>query len=213
LPRDTNRSKRPGSIAEGLARTTGYPCSLNPSTSQYLLNADSTATTWSCLRKGSSESRTNGNWFGKRLASSCLSRPSAITYSALLEGRATPQKNVLRRFGLLSLRLSDSCAAVPSAASWFPSVTLSRGWRRPPLTATGLLLGAGQWQPALGALLLTVTNIICINLAGVGTFLWQGVQPRHWWEAERAKRMTRMAGLLWVLLSAVLVVLIRVGNR
>jgi hypothetical protein len=185
-----------------LARTTGYPCSLNPSTSQYQLNADSTATTWSCLRKGSSESRTNGNWFGKRLASSCLSRPSAM-----------PQKNVLRRFGLLSLRLSDSCAAVPSAASWFPSVTLSRGWRRPPLTATGLLLGAGQWQPALGALLLTVTNIICINLAGVGTFLWQGVQPRHWWEAERAKRMTRITGLLWALLLAVLVVLILVGNR
>jgi uncharacterized hydrophobic protein (TIGR00341 family) len=83
----------------------------------------------------------------------------------------------------------------------------------PPLAATGLLLGAGQWQPALGALLLTVTNIICINLAGVGTFLWQGVQPRHWWEAERAKRMTRIAGLLWVLLLAVLVVLIVVGNR
>jgi uncharacterized hydrophobic protein (TIGR00341 family) len=83
----------------------------------------------------------------------------------------------------------------------------------PPLAATGLLLGAGQWRPALGALLLTVTNIICINLAGVGTFLWQGVQPRHWWEAERAKRMTRMAGLLWALLPAVLVVLIIVGNR
>jgi len=30
-------------------------------------------------------------------------------------------------FGLLSLSVSDSCAAVPPAASWFPSVTLSPG--------------------------------------------------------------------------------------
>ncbi len=78
----------------------------------------------------------------------------------------------------------------------------------PPLTTTGLLIGAGQWQPAFGALTLTAVNVICINLAGVGTFLWQGVKPGHWWEQERAKRMTRAAGLVWLILLALLVLLI-----
>lgn len=83
----------------------------------------------------------------------------------------------------------------------------------PPLATTGLLMGSGQWQPALGAFLLTTTNIICINLAGVGTFLWQGVQPRRWWEAERAKRMTRAAGILWVVLLGLLIGLIVLSKQ
>lgn len=83
----------------------------------------------------------------------------------------------------------------------------------PPLTATGLLIGAKLWQPALGALTMTAVNIICINLAGVGTFLWQGVQPAYWWEQERAKRMTRAAGLVWLALLALLVLLIVLAYR
>ena len=46
----------------------------------------------------------------------------------------------------------------------------------PPLTVCGLLLGTAQFSAAAGAFLLFSTNIICINLAGVITFLAQGVQ-------------------------------------
>jgi uncharacterized hydrophobic protein (TIGR00341 family) len=74
----------------------------------------------------------------------------------------------------------------------------------PPLTVCGLLLGAGQFPLALGAFLLFMTNIICINLAGVFTFLIQGISPRDWWEADRAKKATRKALMLW---TAILVVL------
>ncbi len=81
----------------------------------------------------------------------------------------------------------------------------------PPLVTVGLLLGSGHWQLALGALLLTATNIVCINLAGVGTFLWQHVHPRHWWKADRASRMVRIAALVWLGLLAVLTVLIVVA--
>ncbi|GEM_PF-860880 len=42
----------------------------------------------------------------------------------------------------------------------------------PPLVAFGLLLGAGHELLAFGALLLLFVNIICINLAGVVTFLY-----------------------------------------
>jgi uncharacterized hydrophobic protein (TIGR00341 family) len=51
----------------------------------------------------------------------------------------------------------------------------------PPLVAFGMLLGAGETSPALGALLLTAANVICVNLAGVATFLVQGVGPLRWW--------------------------------
>jgi len=77
----------------------------------------------------------------------------------------------------------------------------------PPLAATGLLAGSGYGRLALGAALLVLTNLICINLAGVVTFLVQGIRPRTWWEADRAKKATRVAISLWVLLLAALVLL------
>ena len=78
----------------------------------------------------------------------------------------------------------------------------------PPLTVCGLLLGTGQFSGAFGALLLFITNIICINLAGVATFLVQGVSPRAWWEADKAKKATRKALALWSLILAALAVII-----
>lgn len=75
----------------------------------------------------------------------------------------------------------------------------------PPLTAAGLLLGSGYPAAAGGAALLTLVNVICVNLAGVVTFLLQGVQPNSWWEAKRARRATRWALVLWGALLAILV--------
>lgn len=78
----------------------------------------------------------------------------------------------------------------------------------PPLVVGGLLLGAGYTSPALGAFLLTLVNLICLNLAGVVTFLGQGVRPQGWWEAERARRSTALAVGVWTVLLLVLVALI-----
>ena len=74
----------------------------------------------------------------------------------------------------------------------------------PPLAVCGLLLGTGQFPKAMGAFLLFVTNMICINLAGVITFLVQGISPRAWWEADRAKKATRKALALWSIILGVL---------
>lgn len=74
----------------------------------------------------------------------------------------------------------------------------------PPLVTFGLLLGSGYLVRAMGAWLLLSANVICVNLAGVTTFLIQGVRPLTWWEAERAKKASRAALLLWILLLAVL---------
>ncbi len=78
----------------------------------------------------------------------------------------------------------------------------------PPLVTLGLLLGGGYWDMAFGALLLLLTNLICINLAGVTTFLIQGIHPLTWWEKDRAKKATRIAILLWILFLSALVIVI-----
>jgi uncharacterized hydrophobic protein (TIGR00341 family) len=78
----------------------------------------------------------------------------------------------------------------------------------PPLTVSGLLFGAGYISEGLGALLLFCTNIICVNLAGVATFFAQGVSPRVWWEADKAKKSTKIVLLLWTLSLVVLVLVI-----
>jgi uncharacterized hydrophobic protein (TIGR00341 family) len=78
----------------------------------------------------------------------------------------------------------------------------------PPLVVVGLLLGAGHTMLAIQALILLVSNIACINLAGVVTFLWQKIRPREWWEAEAAERATRMAIALWIVTVGLLLALI-----
>jgi len=67
----------------------------------------------------------------------------------------------------------------------------------PPLAATGLLLGAGHPLPAARAGLLTVTNVVSLNLAAVCTFLVLGVRPRNWREVKQARTSTRIALALW----------------
>ncbi|WP_417390800.1 TIGR00341 family protein [Gimesia sp.] len=83
----------------------------------------------------------------------------------------------------------------------------------PPLMVSGMLFGEGNMALALGALLLTMSNLICINLAGVATFLVQGVRPRNWWEAERAKKATWRAILVWVALLAILGVILWLNTK
>lgn len=78
----------------------------------------------------------------------------------------------------------------------------------PPLIVVGMMLGAGDISRATGALMLLGTNLICLNLAGVLTFLAQGVRPRQWWEANRARKATRWALCLWAVLFIALALLV-----
>jgi len=83
----------------------------------------------------------------------------------------------------------------------------------PPLTVFGLLMGSGEYNLAAGAFLLFLTNIICINLAGVTTFLFQGVSPRTWWEAKKAKKATRKTLTIWIITLGLLVVTILLWSK
>lgn len=78
----------------------------------------------------------------------------------------------------------------------------------PPLTVAGLLLGAGYLHDSFFAFLLFITNIICINLSGIITFLIRGISPRTWWEADRAKKYTRKALFTWSVTLCLLIAVI-----
>ena len=62
-----------------------------------------------------------------------------------------------------------------------------------------------------GALLLLLTNVTCVNLAAVATFLVQKVRPRTWWEADRARTATIRAAAAWIGMLAVLLGLMLSG--
>ncbi len=77
----------------------------------------------------------------------------------------------------------------------------------PPLVVTGLLLGAGHVGLAISALLLSLANIISLNLAAILTFLIQGVRPAKWWEAYRARKTIIRAIAFWTVLLIVMMFL------
>jgi uncharacterized hydrophobic protein (TIGR00341 family) len=54
----------------------------------------------------------------------------------------------------------------------------------PPLSATGLLLGGGEWLAAGRALTTVLVNIAAINLSALIVFRAKGIRPRKW-ETER----------------------------
>ena len=53
--------------------------------------------------------------------------------------------------------------------------------------------------------MLTLTNLVAINLAGVVTFLVQGIRPSAWNEEEKARRARIVAISLWLTLLGMLV--------
>lgn len=78
----------------------------------------------------------------------------------------------------------------------------------PPLVVAGLFLGNTEWIFALRAFLLLFTNIICINISGIVTFLSQGIRPHYWWEEKRAKKMISISISVWLFLLILLLILI-----
>jgi len=78
----------------------------------------------------------------------------------------------------------------------------------PPLVTLGMLIGSGQFTLAFDALLLFMTNFICVNLAAVGVFVGQGIKPSHWWESLLAKKSVSYSLLIWLALLIIMVVLI-----
>ncbi|GAB6089327.1 TIGR00341 family protein [Spirochaeta dissipatitropha] len=78
----------------------------------------------------------------------------------------------------------------------------------PPLATSGMLIGAGAWEAAIGALLLLAINLICIHLSAIITFFLQGIRPSRWWEAKKARKAALQSLLTSLLILILLSVLI-----
>lgn len=82
----------------------------------------------------------------------------------------------------------------------------------PPAATFGMLLGAGHWQLAIGALTMLAVNIVCVNLSGQLVFWSRGVKPRSWRERKNAKRSIRTAISVWIVSLGILAAVIYFYN-
>ena len=83
----------------------------------------------------------------------------------------------------------------------------------PPTATLGLMLGAGNYQYALGAALLLAVNIVCVNLASNLVFLLKGIKPRTWYEKKKAKQSLIIVVLFWLIVLSVLVVTVKIRQQ
>lgn len=120
-------------------------------------------------------------------------------------------KRTVVSYGDVVLALSSGVAASLSVTSGAPAVLIGvmvSVALMPPLVVFGLLLGSGNLFLSSRAFELVAVNMICINLAGVVTFLIQGLRPLNWWETSKAKKATRNAIIIWILLLVILMALL-----
>ncbi len=75
----------------------------------------------------------------------------------------------------------------------------------PPAASLGIMLGNGQWILATGAGLLLAVNVVAVNLSAKLVFLLKGIQPRTWFEKQKARHSSRVYMLIWGISLAILV--------
>lgn len=143
---------------------------------------------------------------------------TVLALSALIGLVATVDSNVPELYAKSQVHLTDVAIALAAGAAG--SLAFTTGLPSaivgvmvavallPPLVATGLFASSGSIGLASGAAVLVLTNVACLNLAAIATFLAQRVEPRTWWEAENAKRATRLALGSWLILVGIVVALI-----
>ena len=110
----------------------------------------------------------------------------------------------------LALALASGAAAALSLTTGLSSVLVGvmvAVALLPPAATFGLMLGHGQYQLAMGAALLLIANVVCLNLATKIVFLIKGISPRTWWEKEKAKRAMRVYIGVWLTGLTILVIL------
>ncbi len=89
----------------------------------------------------------------------------------------------------------------PAVADAIPGVAIAVALV-PPLAAVGITFEVGEWHQGLGALLLYLTNLVAIVLAGAITFFLTGLSPTR--QLLQGKSVV-VTGLRWALVAVLLV--------
>lgn len=111
----------------------------------------------------------------------------------------------------VALALASGAAAVLSLTTGLSSVLVGvmvAVALLPPTATVGLMLGSGQINLALGALLLLGVNVVCVNLAAKVVFLIRGIHPRTWLEKQKARQSMTAYIIFWVISLLILLVAI-----
>ena len=111
----------------------------------------------------------------------------------------------------LALALASGAAAALSLTTGLSSVLVGvmvAVALRPPAATFGLMLGHGQYQMAMGAALLLIANVVCVNLATKVVFMVKGISPRTWWQKEKARRAMIIYILVWLTGLVILAIVI-----
>ncbi|TCD47889.1 TIGR00341 family protein [Chlorobium sp. N1] len=132
--------------------------------------------------------------------------PFQVTSSELLL-RTDP------RLDSIALAFASGAAAALSLTTGLPSVLVGvmvAVALLPPAATFGLMVGHGLFGLASGAALLLAVNVVSVNLACKLVFLLKGVQPRTWWEKEKARKAMHAYIVIWILTLLLLVVAISI---
>lgn len=142
----------------------------------------------------------------------------AFSISVLMGYFMTVDAGVYQIMSRTEVHLSDISLALASGAAGVLAYTVGMSTAvigvmvavalLPPLVVAGLLLGDMQFTLAFFSFLLLCINIICVNLAGITTFLLQGVRPRTWYDTQKAKRASKIALITWITIILILAVVI-----
>ena len=108
---------------------------------------------------------------------------SRLLADALADDDAAVVRRLTERGMVLLGKTNPACENFPAANGGEMAAMI-------PLVVPTILLGI---FPAL----LLATNIVCVNLAAMTTFVARGVRPVTWWEGEQASRATSRAYLIW----------------
>lgn len=111
----------------------------------------------------------------------------------------------------LALALASGAAAALSLTTGLSSVLVGvmvAVALLPPAATFGLMLGHGQYQMAMGAALLLIANVVCVNLATKVVFMMKGISPRTWWQKEKARRAMTIYILVWLTGLVILAIVI-----
>jgi uncharacterized hydrophobic protein (TIGR00341 family) len=143
---------------------------------------------------------------------------SLILGSLLIVDTSNPQIGPRTHIALIDviLALSSGIAGALAFSAGAPTALIGvmvAVALMPPLVSLGLMLGSKNFFLALGALWLLLTNIICVNLAGVITFWTQGIRPTTWWEANIAKKATALSIITSAVLLIILISIIFLSKR
>lgn len=110
-------------------------------------------------------------------------------------------------YGSLALALASGAAAALSITTGVSTALVGvmvAVALLPPAATLGIMVGAGEFNLAIGSATLLAANVVSVILSAQIVFIFRGIGPRTWWERKRARASIKLN--LWVLCTFLIVI-------